>query len=255
MIFNIPTIDALSEDALFDHIRSWLTQDTSISTELGALDQAFNFALPRTLFLKSLPSGAQVMDVGAGDGSLVNYKSWPMFGRPDLKLHALSLDKGEHFDSYDSYEIKNFETEDDVFPGLTFDAMVCCHFIEHMHDPQCTIEFFARRIRKGGRLYLEWPHPITKTFPPNRKLIELGFPLSTLNFFDDGTHIEAWEGNVILSMLRDCGFAIETAGRVYLPWIGEQMKNHGLANNDVVRTTIGTWAALGWPQYVIASRR
>jgi len=254
-MFSIPAIDDRTEQSLLEFINAWVSGNNEITTDLTLLDQAFNFALPRTIFLKSLPNGAVVMDVGAGDGSLVNYKLWPFFERTDLEMHALSLDKGKNFDSYDSYEIKNFETDPDIFPGMKFDAMVCCHFLEHMHDPAGAIDFFSQKIQPGGRLYLEWPHPVTKKFPSCNALVDTGASITTLNFFDDSTHIEAWPGDHVIALLEQAGFSIETAGRIHLPWIGEQMKNHAKRANDTIRMTIGSWAALGWSQYIIASRR
>lgn len=253
-MFSIPHLDNLTESQINEYIRDWIGTETPALTDPQTLDQVFNYSLPRTLFLKNLPLNSVVMDVGAGEGSLINYKGWPFFDRSDLEIHALSLEKGRYFDRYNSYEIKNFETEPDIFPGRIFDAMVCCHFLEHMHDLSSTIKFFANRIRTAGRLYLEWPHPITKIFPASRSMLDLGAHITTLNFFDDHTHVEAWPGNDVALLLQDAGFAIEATGRVHLPWLGDQLKSHALKNQDLTRMTVGTWAAMGWSQYLIASR-
>src|SRR5664280_1340562 len=60
---------------------------------------------PRTLFLKMLPAGATLLDLGAGDGPMQVFRNWPPPARKDLKLYAFSLRKGKHFDAYDGYEL------------------------------------------------------------------------------------------------------------------------------------------------------
>ena len=231
-----------------------LTSPANSDSDLIPLDQMYNLILPRNIFFKSLKEGAEVLDVGAGDRALAIQKQWPLVGRPDIRLYALSLDIGEYFKLYDDYEIKNFETSKNVFGTRSFDAVICAHFIEHMHDPIGAIEFFSRRIRNGGRVYIEWPHPITKNLPSKRLLVERGIPVSTFNFYDDATHIDAWDAQLILSMFESNGFAMESGGRIYLPWIGEQMRRHARRENDETRMSLAAWAAFGWAQYLVLSR-
>ena len=253
-MFSIPSIDKSSKEELAIKVRKWILQDSSIKVDIDTIDQAFNFALPRTIFLKSLPSYINVLDMGAGDGSLVNYKLWPYFERQDINMHALSLSKGENFDKYSSYEIKDFEKHANIFDGIDFQAIVCCHFLEHMRNPKLAIEFFAEKLSTDGRIYLEWPHPVTKNFPTQQSLQDIGVNISTLNFFDDLTHVEAWSAQEVIKLLNENGFEIEGGGRVHLPWISEQLKNHARLENDFTRLTTGTWAALGWAQYIIANK-
>jgi 2-polyprenyl-3-methyl-5-hydroxy-6-metoxy-1,4-benzoquinol methylase len=253
-MFSIPALDALTDEQLRQKVHAWVASDTGVTTRLDELQQAYNLALPRTVFFKSLPTNANVLDVGAGEGSMAIYKDWPMVERPDLRLHALSLAVGRHFDRCESYEIKNFETETNLFPGLQFDAMICAHFIEHMRDPEPSVRFFSERMRAGGRLYIEWPHQLTKRLPSRTSIIDLGIEISTFNFFDDDTHIEAWEAETIIGHLERNGFAVESGGRIFMPWIGEQMKNHAHRDGDSVHMTLGAWSAFGWSQYLIASK-
>ena len=225
-MFSIPDLDERSSEELYDIVHRWFQADADLATDPVTLDQAYNLILPRNIFFKSLPANSEVLDVGAGDGSFAIQKRWPMFGRPDLRLYALSLEVGTHFDQYEAYEIKNFETDPDIFSGRTFDAVVCAHFIEHMRDPAPALEFIARKTRPGGRLYIEWPHPLTKKLPTRASLADRGVDISTFNFFDDQTHIDAWPAETLARLLQRNGFALEAGGRIYLPWMGEQMREH-----------------------------
>jgi SAM-dependent methyltransferase len=250
-LFSIPHLDGLSSESLRDHFYAWLEEDCPGEIDPSVLDQAYQLSLPRTVFLRALPHAAKVLDVGAGDGSLTVFKEWPLFARRDLALYALSLERGEHFDNYNAYETKNLENDQNIFEGLTFDAMICAHFTEHIADPSTAIAFFERKLRRGGRIYIEWPHPISTRMPKREDLIALGYDISTLNFYDDGSHIQAWEADGLLRDFEGYGFVLEAGGRVHLPWLGSQMRRHSRAEPNVTRLTMGAWAAFGWAQYAI----
>lgn len=253
-MFAIPAFDNLSTDDLQARAERWFEDWEAPTSDLSNIDQFYHLVLPRNIFLKSLSLGSKVLDVGAGDGSLVIQTRWPLLERPDLRLYALSLDVGMHFEKYAAFEIKDFEADPDVFPDVTFDAMVCAHFIEHMRDPKRSIAFFARKMRSGGRLYIEWPHPMTVRLPGRTQLQAQGINISTFNFFDDQTHIEAWKAEQIMNIFEASGFSIETGGRVFLPWVGSQLRDHAISDGDETRMTLGAWAAFGWAQYLVLNR-
>jgi 2-polyprenyl-3-methyl-5-hydroxy-6-metoxy-1,4-benzoquinol methylase len=253
-MFSIPALDDRSPGELQETADRWFREERGIASDPVVLDQMYNLILPRNIFFKSLPMDSEVLDVGAGDGSFAVQKRWPLIERPDLRLFALSLDIGAHFDQYEAYEIKNFETDPEVFGGRSFDAIVCAHFIEHMAEPAQSIEFFARKLRSGGRLYIEWPHAFTKKLPTRASLADQGVDISTFNFFDDQTHIDAWRAEKLARLFEANGFAIETGGRIYLPWIGEQMRDHARYEEGNTRLTLGAWAAFGWAQYLVVNR-
>jgi SAM-dependent methyltransferase len=247
--------DHMEEEHLSSFIMSWIQNWQAPSIPLDDVDVAFNTVTPRSVFVKNLRVGARLLDIGAGDGTLSVYRTWPLFPRLDIKMYALSLTKGEHFDDYDAYELKNLQETDDVFVNIDVQAFVCCHFIEHMSDPRRTVEFFRRRLRPGGRVYLEWPHPISKRMPSRTAFINKGIQVSTIRFDDDATHIEAWAMPELSTILRENGFAIETAGRTYFPFLADELRNHGCMKSDPVRTTLAVWAFVGWAQYLVAVKQ
>lgn len=253
-MFAIPAFDDLSSDDLSEIAHQWFTTRGFPTTDFVTIDQFYHIVLPRNIFFKSLPSNSRILDVGAGDGALAIQKRWPMVERQDVKLYALSLDVGIHFALYENFEVKNFETDPDVFSGQSFDAIVCAHFIEHMSDPARSVEFFARKLRAGGRLYIEWPHPLTKKLPTRMSLLDRGIDVSTFNFFDDQTHVDAWPAEMLTTLFEKSDFAVETGGRIYLPWLGEQMRECAFNEEDNTRLTLGAWAAFGWAQYLVLNR-
>jgi SAM-dependent methyltransferase len=169
-------------DAL--QIRDWFhaPRKSQLSRE-RVIELYFTFH-PRTAFLKNLPRSASVVDIGAGDGSLSVFASWPEPKRTDLSLHAYSIEKGKSFDKFDSYELSDWNLAPPEFQGRKFDAIVCAHFIEHIADPVSFVDWAARKLNPGGRVYLEWPSPASLTLPPRSELEALGVPLM-ISRFDD----------------------------------------------------------------------
>jgi|GEM_PF-1182694 len=244
--------DYLSERQLRNATLEFFGASTDRISAQRDIQYAFHCLSPRLNFFKNLPEGATVLDLGAGDGSLSNFRKWPLTNRDDLRMLALSLERGEHFDNYDGVELKNFETADEIFPGETIDAVICCHFIEHMSDPEPTLKFLSDRLDKGSRVYIEWPHPVSKKMPRRDWMIANGINISTTRFDDDDTHIEAWDSDLVAGLLRNHGFTVETVGRIVMPHAASQLRD--ASENDEVGNTLAFWAYFGWAQYIIAER-
>ena len=244
----------MTELELKDAVLTFFRLAQDFSSQSSDAHYSYNALLPRLNFLKNLPRNSTLLDLGAGDGSLSTYREWPLNPRLDIRLLALSLSKGEMFNKYDGFELKNFETDPDIFSNERIDAVVCCHFIEHMTNPEPTIKFLANRLGSGGRIYLEWPHVLSKKMPQRQWLVDNGVNISTTRSDDDGTHIEAWDIGQIQSLIEANGFYVEATARIVLPDVADRMRDVSKKNNDVVGNTLAFWAKFGWSQYLIAER-
>jgi SAM-dependent methyltransferase len=209
---------------------------------------------PRTVFLKTLPYAAEVVDIGAGDGTLTVFKRWPEPARPDLNMHGYSLEKGRLFDDFSSYAIGDWDAQPPEFDGREFDAIVCAHFIEHIAEPASFIDWAARKLRPGGRVYLEWPSPASLTLPPRAQLEALGVPLMVSRFDDDATHKQLPASEDIVAAARAQGFAIEGQGVVRLPMLEEELLAHFRADEDGFPRQAAFWSRTGWSQYLVLRR-
>ncbi len=218
------------------------------------LGQYVNTVIPRSIFLRNACVDAHILDLGAGDGGLAIFKSWPFVTRPDLRMHAVSLEVGERFELYEDYEISNFEQALPDFGGMQFDSIICSHFIEHLSNPARALQFFGARLKPGGSVYLEWPHPVSKKMPSMTLLQERCINVMTVNFFDDKTHIEAWPMFEIAEGLQAAGLQINTAGRVWLDFLADQLMAHGRMDNNAVDLTYAVWYKFAWAQYLIATK-
>jgi len=206
---------------------------------------------PRTSFLKNLPRDSKVVDIGAGDGSLSVFVNWPAPERSDLELHAYSIEKGASFDKFKSYELSDWNVAPPEFQGRRFDAVVCAHFIEHIADPQTFIDWAARKLNPGGRIYLEWPSPASLELPSRTELVPLGVDLMISAFHDDASHRELPDMDAISAACVASGFKIECRGIVRLPWLEDEMLAHFRKDADGFPRQAAFWSRTGWSQYLI----
>jgi len=245
--------DELTEADLKSVVLEWFRAAQPVSDDL--VHAHFHSLSPRVIFLKNLQPDSTLLDLGAGDGTLSVFRHWPLYPRPDLRMLALSLEKGQKFDNYEAYELKNFETGEPIFPGEKINAVVCAHFIEHMNDPRATINFLGDRLEQNARIYMEWPHPISEKMPSITFFKENNIAISTTNFRDDLTHVQAWDMPFIIDLLDKAGFNIESTGRLYMPFLADRMRDNGAVTNETVDQTLAFWTKFGWAQHLIAVKR
>lgn len=237
-----------------DAICAWFNKPRSGMLGKDRVAELYFTFHPRTAFFKALASGAEVVDIGAGDGSLSVFRSWPEPKREDLKIYAYSIEKGKYFDDFSGYEISDWNVSQPEFEGKCFDAVLCAHFIEHIEDPASLVVWAARKLRKGGRIYLEWPSPNSLSLPPRKELERLGVPLMISRFDDDHTHRSLPDADAIAGAMRNNGFAIESHGIVRLPWLEDEMLSYKDAADGFYRQA-AFWSYTGWCQYIMAELR
>lgn len=160
-------------------------------------------------FLKSLPPGARVLDVGCGNNSPRDAKLL----RPDLVY--IGLDVGD----YNQQDSIRYADEYIVVAPAEFaaairaqagrmDAVLSSHNLEHCEDPAAVVEAMAGALRSGGQLFLAFPSEASVDFPSRR---------GCLNFFDDATHQAVPQWAAIVAGLRAQGLDLVYSKRRYRP--------------------------------------
>jgi hypothetical protein len=86
------------------------------------LVELFWQAHPRFNFFKSLPWGANLLDIGAGNGGLVYWKDWLKPQRADLNLYGIDRNVGEHRDLYAGWEAGDLDAAPPSFPAVKLNA-------------------------------------------------------------------------------------------------------------------------------------
>jgi SAM-dependent methyltransferase len=160
-------------------------------------------------FLKSLPPGARVLDVGCGNNSPRDAKLL----RPDLVY--IGLDVGD----YNQQDSIRYADEYIVVPPAEFaaaiqaqagrmDAVISSHNLEHCDDPAAVVAAMAKALRPGGRLFMAFPCEASVGFPSRR---------GCLNFFDDASHQAVPRWDVVAAALAAQGIELVYSRRRYRP--------------------------------------
>jgi len=158
------------------------------------------------------------------------------------------------FDKFKAYEISDWNQSPPEFGGQQFDAVVCAHFIEHIADPASFVAWAARKLKPGGRIYLEWPSPASLDLPSREELKAAGVPLMISRFDDDHTHRELPDRDAIVAAFEGSGFVVETRGIVRLPWLEDEMLANYRHADDGFACQAAFWSYTGWSQYLILRR-
>jgi SAM-dependent methyltransferase len=140
------------------------------------------------------------------------------------------------------------------FGGRRFDAIVCAHFIEHIARPESLVEWAARKLRPGGRIYVEWPAPVSLALPKRDALERAGVNVMISHFNDDRTHRDLPDADAIVDAMHAAGLALETRGTVRLPWLEDEILAHHKDDAGGFGRQAAFWSMTGWSQYLIASR-
>jgi SAM-dependent methyltransferase len=240
-----------------EQIRTWY--ETVAKSEIADGDalEAWHVLSPQCRFLKALPGHAAVLDVGAGDGALQVYRTWPPPKRSDLMMYAFAMDRGSMFDRYDGHELGMWLAAKPNFGGKRFDAIFAANFIEHIDGPSDFIHWGAARLAPGGRIFLEWPRETSLSLPTTADLLAIGIDVMAGNYFDDSTHrAELPTAPAVQAALIAAGLQIEATGIVQTPWLQDHLMAIGKLTNDRVHRTFwpigrsphgaGTSSRRGW---------
>ena len=85
------------------------------------------------------------------------------------------------------------------------------HIIEHLFNGDLVIEGLVKKLKKGGKIYIEYPGEKSTKLPSMKR---------TLNFYDDPTHVRIYSVPEINNVLVNNNFNVLKKGtRRYWPYI------------------------------------
>ena len=236
----------------FGRFVAWLKSlEPRMSLSDPDLVEMFWRAHPRFNFFKSLPWGANLLDIGAGNGGLVYWKDWLTPQRADLNLYGVDRNVGEHRDLYAGWEAVDLDAAPPSFPAVKLNAFFASHVIEYLAAPESLLRWLATRAEPGARLYLEWTSPATLDLPAREQLHKFDIDVVTSNFMDDWEHKQSPDLPNLCSWLTACGFEVMSSGAVDAGIVGEELFAHG---GDPHMRSMGYWSLTHSSLYAVAVR-
>lgn len=119
--------------------------------------------------LKKLPSGAKILDAGAGECPHRSYCHHLNYVSQDFNQYkgCKQNDKGVHPASWDDSRIDIVSDITNIpVDGESFDAILCTEVFEHIPDPIAALKEFHRILKPGGVLLLTAPYSMVIHFAP-----------------------------------------------------------------------------------------
>src|SRR5438132_1755192 len=231
---------------------AWLKSlEPRLDISSSDLVELFWQAHPRFLFLKSLPSGANLLDIGAGNGGLVHWKEWLKPRRADLNLYGVERNVAEYRDLYTGWETLDLDKQLPKFPGVKLSAFFASHLIEYLSTPELLVRWLATTAEPGARLYLEWTSPTTLELPSQRQLQKFDIDVLTSNFMDDWEHKQSPDLATLCGWLTASGFEVMSSGAVDAGILGEELFARGV---DQDSRSMGYWSLTHSSLYAVAVR-
>ncbi len=201
-------------------------------------------------FVRTLPPGARLLDVGCGNHSASLYKGY----RSDLRYVGIDVSDYNITPADKRLMERYVVCPPGRFPegiravGDGFDAVLSSHNLEHCDDPRAVLDAMCEVVAAGGRLYLAFPSEASTEFPSRD---------GTLNFHDDPTHRSLPRFDEILARVESRGFTVtrrvrRNRGTMRLMYLlGAVQERRSRRRNRVLK---GTWYYWGF-ESVIEARR
>jgi len=146
-----------------------------------------------------------LLDIGSGNHS--PSKTVALF--PRCSYYGVDLNKDYNYNDKDTLALKGFYEKDltrlefDDIPNNFFDFVMMAHIIEHLYNGDKVLELLAKKIKKGGHIYIEYPGQKSTTLPSM---------YGTLNYYDDPTHVRIYSVEEISNVMKGLGFEILSSG-------------------------------------------
>jgi 2-polyprenyl-3-methyl-5-hydroxy-6-metoxy-1,4-benzoquinol methylase len=210
-------------------------------------------AHPRFRFFKNVVDNAVFLDVGAANGGLTYWKkyAWPV--RKDIRMYGIDIHEIELKKNYIDTQVMNLE-DDEIKWGKDssfFDVIYMANALEHIQNGEKVIHDLSIRLKKGGRLYIEVPNDNMLTAPKRTDLLQKGFVCSTINFYDDATHVRCYNRQQLHQLCISNNLSVVESGDIENLYLEGRLLKYAYENKDAEITTYALWLKYRVIQFMV----
>lgn len=167
---------------------------------------AFNYMLQPLLSLLNQTDNRHILDLGCGNGYLVNYlieQGYNAYGT-DASEKGIAIANNTNPGRFFVQDLSS-----DALPpqlqGISFDTVISTEVIEHLYNPETFITFCRQQLKPGGQLIVTTPyHGYLKNL-----LLSIFNKWDThMNPLWAGGHIKLWSRKTLTNALTQAGFKV-----------------------------------------------
>ncbi len=155
-------------------------------------------------FLRSLPAGSRILDLGCGNGSLIaEFADWA------FELHGVDSSRSGILNATQQWPSVTFHLADVTakmppdLPTGHFDAILSTEVIEHIFEPRKFVANAFHLLKPGGKILITTPY---HGYWKNLALALTGRMDKHFTALWDFGHIKFWSRKTLTTLLRDGGF-------------------------------------------------
>ena len=138
----------------------------------------------KSKFLLGINPKSKILDIGCGNNSpLLTKKIVPNCFYIGIDIQDYNQETSESIKSADEYHIVKPEDFDKKILDFQsqIDIVISSHNLEHCYERGKVLANMIKTLKKGGKIYLEFPTYSSTSFP--------GYRDGCLNYYDDKTHM------------------------------------------------------------------
>ena len=149
---------------------------------------------PALEFMKEVPEGASVLEIGCGVGGFLSH----LVDKYDVSGSELNESDAAYVRDVGELPCEVGDVAE-VYPGKTFTAIVALQVLEHQPDPMAFIRAIRSKLIGGGWLYLELPNI-------RDALLSMYKVKAYEDFYFREAHLTYWGVEQLAALLSTAGF-------------------------------------------------
>lgn len=106
----------------------------------------------------SLPSNANILDVGCGNGVISRHLGRFGFNVTGIDVSEKAIEKAQSLNQFSNVKFMTKSAEQLIAEGAKYDAIICSEVLEHLTDPDALLSVLNKSLLRNGKLIITVPN-------------------------------------------------------------------------------------------------